>query len=74
MSAKSASSVRILAGRLLLRLTGAINRSSAYKISGAGLLVCGEKGVSAGTWLLFYTQPQVGVFLSALPPKADIET
>ena len=33
-------------------LTGAINRSGAYKISEAGLLVCGEMGVSGGTWLL----------------------
>src|SRR6516164_10987311 len=33
-------------------LTGAINRSGAYKISEAGLLVCGEKGVKRGTWLL----------------------
>src|SRR5215471_11153289 len=38
-------------------LTGAINRSGAYKISETGLLVCGGKGVSGGTWLLFYRQP-----------------
>ena len=41
-------------------LTGAINRSGAYKISEAGLLVCGEKGVNGGTWLLFYRQPPPG--------------
>ena len=35
-------------------VTGAINRSGAYKISEAVLLVCGGKGVSDGTGLRFY--------------------
>jgi hypothetical protein len=44
-------------GTQLVPVTGPINRSGPYKISGAVLLVCGEKGVKRGTGLHFISNP-----------------